>query len=51
MKDNLDEAPHIDYPEALDREAERMIRCTTTADHNEAVRAFMEKRKPRFIGA
>jgi 2-(1,2-epoxy-1,2-dihydrophenyl)acetyl-CoA isomerase len=51
MKDNLDEAPTIEYPEALDREAERMIGCSTTADHKEAVRAFMEKRKPRFIGA
>jgi enoyl-CoA hydratase/carnithine racemase len=51
MKDNLDEAPTIEYPEALDREAERMIGCSTTADHKEAVRAFIEKRKPRFIGA
>jgi enoyl-CoA hydratase/carnithine racemase len=51
MKDNLDEAPFIEYPEALDREAGRMIRCTTSADHKEAVRAFMEKRKPKFIGA
>lgn len=50
MKDNLDEAPQIDFAEALDREAERMVRASTTADHKEAVRAFMEKRKPRFTG-
>jgi enoyl-CoA hydratase/carnithine racemase len=51
IKDNLDEAGGIDFATARDREAERMVRCSTTADHKEAVRAFVEKRKPHFTGA
>jgi enoyl-CoA hydratase/carnithine racemase len=50
MKDNLDDALHIDYPTALHREAERLVRCSRTADHKEAVAAFVEKRKPVFRG-
>jgi enoyl-CoA hydratase/carnithine racemase len=51
MKDNLDEAPALDFSAALDREAERLVRTTATADHKEAVRAFIEKRKPVFSGS
>src|SRR6201996_4967691 len=50
MKDNLDEALLFDYATARDHEAERLIRLTTTADHKEAVQAFIEKRKPVFKG-
>ena len=50
MKDNLDDALVVDYPTALDREAERMGVCQRTEDHKEAVRAFVEKRKPAFVG-
>jgi enoyl-CoA hydratase/carnithine racemase len=50
MKGNLDDALDIDYRAALDREAERMVACQRTEDHREAVRAFVEKRKPAFIG-
>jgi enoyl-CoA hydratase/carnithine racemase len=50
MKDNLDDALHIDYPTALHREAERLVRASRTADHKEAVAAFVEKRKPVFAG-
>lgn len=50
MKDNLDDALHIDYPTALHREAERLVRASRTADHKEAVSAFVEKRKPVFKG-
>lgn len=50
MKDNLDEALDISHAEAIDREAERMMRTQGTLDHKEAVRAFVEKRKPRFEG-
>jgi enoyl-CoA hydratase/carnithine racemase len=51
MKDNLDEALLLDYPAARDREAERLVRLTTTADHREAVQAFIDKRKPVFTGS
>jgi len=50
MKDNLDEALHIDYATALHREAERLVTASRTADHKEAVAAFVEKRKPKFVG-
>ncbi|MGY3585150.1 enoyl-CoA hydratase [Bradyrhizobium sp. B097] len=50
MKDNLDEALQFDFATARDHEAERLIRLTTTADHKEAVQAFIEKRKPVFRG-
>ncbi len=50
MKDNLDDAPHIDYPTALHRESERLVQASRTADHKEAVAAFVEKRKPAFKG-
>ena len=50
MKDNLDDALGIDYPTAMHREAERLTQCSRTADHKEAVTAFVEKRKPVFTG-
>jgi enoyl-CoA hydratase/carnithine racemase len=50
IKDNLDEAMEVSYPTAIDREAERMLRSQGTLDHKEAVRAFVEKRKPAFQG-
>jgi enoyl-CoA hydratase/carnithine racemase len=50
MKDNLDDAATVDFPTALDREADRMVRSQQTADHREAVRAFIEKRQPVFTG-
>lgn len=50
LKANLDEALEIDHATAIDREAERMLRCQTTLDHKEAARAFVEKRAPKFQG-
>lgn len=50
MKDNLDEALLFDFETARDHEAERLVRLTTTADHKEAVQAFIDKRKPVFTG-
>src|SRR5438874_2845739 len=50
MKDNLDEALLFDFATARDHEAERLIRTTMTADHREAVQAFMETRKAVFSG-
>ena len=51
MKDNLDEALLFDFATARDHEAERLIRLTTTADHREAVQAFIDKRKAVFKGS
>src|SRR5436305_577503 len=50
MKENLDEALLFDFSTARDHEAERLIRTTMTADHREAVQAFIEKRKAVFRG-
>jgi len=50
IKDNLDEAIESSHRVAIDREAERMLRAQATEDHKEAVRAFLEKRKPKFQG-
>ena len=51
MKDNLDEALLFDFETARDHEAERLVRLTTTADHKEAVQAFIDKRKAVFTEA
>jgi 2-(1,2-epoxy-1,2-dihydrophenyl)acetyl-CoA isomerase len=48
IKGNLNDAPHLTLGEMLDRECWRHVRCTETADHREAARAFVEKRPPRF---
>jgi enoyl-CoA hydratase/carnithine racemase len=50
IKDNLDEALSIDHATAIDREADRLLKCRSTADHREAVQAFAEKREPKFRG-
>ncbi len=48
IKDNLDDSSKVGFDTALDNEAVRLIRSTMDADHAEAVRAFVEKRAPRF---
>lgn len=48
MKDNLDMALGHDFLTCLDHEADQLVRVARTDDHREAVRAFIEKRKPRF---
>ena len=50
MKQNLNRAVGADLRTCLAEEAERMVRCTRTEDHREAVSAFMAKRKPVFSG-
>lgn len=50
IKDNLDEALHIDHATAIDREAERLLRAMGSEDHREAVAAFVAKRAPVFTG-
>ena len=48
MKENINRAVTADFKTCLALEADRMSRCAATADHREAVRAFIEKRPPRF---
>src|ERR1700716_4619057 len=50
MKDNLDEALLFDFSTARDHEADRLVPLTTTADHKEAVQAFIDKLKAVFKG-
>jgi len=50
MKDNLNDALHQDYLTSLDGEAPRLVESSRTADHQEAVNAFKEKRAPVFTG-
>jgi 2-(1,2-epoxy-1,2-dihydrophenyl)acetyl-CoA isomerase len=50
MKANLDDALTTDFLSSLDREADRLVESAGSADHKEAVRAFIEKRVPRFRG-
>lgn len=48
IKDNLDDAATLPFADALDGEAGRLIQASLDSDHAEAVRAFVEKRVPRF---
>ena len=50
MKENLNRAVWADLKTCLAMEADRMARCSRTEDSREAVRAFMEKRRPEFKG-
>jgi enoyl-CoA hydratase/carnithine racemase len=48
MKENLNRAGVADLKTCLAMEADRTVRSASIDDHSEAVRAFMEKRAPRF---
>ena len=50
IKDNLNHALKSDFLDSMDQEAENMVRSSRTNDHKDAVRAFIEKRKPTFAG-
>jgi 2-(1,2-epoxy-1,2-dihydrophenyl)acetyl-CoA isomerase len=50
MKANINLAISTDFRTLLDREAETHLRCAQTEDHREGVRAFLEKRPPKFTG-
>ncbi len=50
MKANVNLAMSTDFRTLLDREAETHLRCGETEDHQEGVRAFLEKRQPNFTG-
>jgi 2-(1,2-epoxy-1,2-dihydrophenyl)acetyl-CoA isomerase len=38
------------FAEMIDREAELQAACIESQDFREGVTAFLEKRKPRFLG-
>lgn len=50
MKQNIDRATTVDLATALDAEAVAMMTSMATADHREATAAFVEKRRPTFLG-
>lgn len=50
MKENINLATQADFKECLNQEADRLVRTAQTADHKEAVQAFIEKREPVFKG-
>jgi 2-(1,2-epoxy-1,2-dihydrophenyl)acetyl-CoA isomerase len=50
MKANVNLAMSTDFRTLLDREAETHLRCGQTEDHQEGVRAFLEKRQANFTG-
>jgi len=50
MKENLVLAEHADLSTLLAQEAKYQILSGTTEDHREAAQAFVEKRKPNFVG-
>jgi len=50
MKANVNASLSTDFRTMLDREAETHLRCGRTDDHKEGVRAFLEKREPKFVG-
>ena len=50
MKANLNYALHGDFRTALEREAYGQNLTAQTRDHKEAVKAFLDKREPKFEG-
>ena len=50
MKENLNLATHVDLKTLMDHEALNMRLSGMSNDSREAVRAFIEKREPKFIG-
>ncbi|HKV04014.1 MAG TPA: enoyl-CoA hydratase [Candidatus Acidoferrales bacterium] len=50
QKENVNLASTADFRTMLDRESETHLRCGQTEDHKEGVRAFLEKRPPKFSG-
>ncbi len=51
MKENLNLATHVDLKTLIDHEALNMRLSAMSNDSREAVRAFVEKRDPKFVGS
>jgi enoyl-CoA hydratase len=49
-KRQLQRAPDFNFTTAIQRETETVLTCMNTADWREGLRAFHERRKPRFTG-
>ena len=50
MKKNLNNSNELNFIEALDKEAACLIDTAQSNDHKEGIKAFVEKRKPKFTG-
>ena len=50
IKQNLLMAESIHWDQYLEMESRNMVRCFQTEDSKEAIKAFSEKRAPRFLG-
>jgi 2-(1,2-epoxy-1,2-dihydrophenyl)acetyl-CoA isomerase len=50
IKKNINNAEQLSLEACFDAEAMHHSRCGDTADHKEAAKAFVEKRKPNFAG-
>jgi 2-(1,2-epoxy-1,2-dihydrophenyl)acetyl-CoA isomerase len=50
IKTNINNAEHLSLEACFDAEAMHHSRSGDTADHKEAAKAFVEKRKPAFVG-
>jgi 2-(1,2-epoxy-1,2-dihydrophenyl)acetyl-CoA isomerase len=50
IKRNINNAEHLSLEACFDAEAIHHSRAGETADHKEAAKAFVEKRKPVFQG-
>ncbi len=51
MKENLNLATHVDLKTLIDHEALNMRLSSMSNDSREAVKAFVDKRDPKFIGS
>jgi enoyl-CoA hydratase/carnithine racemase len=48
IKQNVGNARRLDLADAVAVEAANMVECAASADHREGVKAWLEKRDPRF---